>query len=422
MNIKTPTLPTRRLVLQAGATGLTVLAAGCSTSAGSTKPRVVVVGGGWGGIGAARTLAESGKVAVTLLEPNEGFMSCPLSVLYIAGHQPATDFQRGYKVLEDLGVRRVRERASGIDRSAQTVVTATQRLAYDFLVLSPGVEYMEESLPGYAEGREQLPVGFRAFEQASVKRQVDAFLSQGGNMVIAAPKPPYRCPPAPYERAFLIAEQMKQRGTKGKIILLDASPSPMPAPIAKPILHAMQSLYAQQIEYLPSTEMTRVDAARKVLSTSMGDINYTAANIILPMRAPALIRQAGLGERWASVKLPSFQSTADEKVYVIGDAQGTPLPKSGHVAFGAGQQVANDVLAVLSGQSNRPAPGTTVALPNGICWAKVTKNDAIMINVSASMEIGQPPKMQFNVDPQYNPASGKGAREWGESMWRSMLG
>lgn len=349
-------------------------------------------------------------------------MSCPLSVLYIAGHQPASDFQRSYKTLDDLGVRRVRERASGIDRAAQTVVTATQRLAYDFLVLSPGVEYMEEALPGYAEGREQLPVGFRAFEQAAVKRQVDAFLSQGGNMVIAAPKPPYRCPPAPYERAFLIAEQMKQRGTKGKIILVDASASPMPVPIAKPILHAMRSLYAQQIEYLPDTEMIRVDAGRKVLSTNMGDINYTAANIILPMRAPALIRQAGLGERWASVRLPSFQSTADEKVYVIGDAQGTPLPKSGHVAFGAGQQVANDILAILAGQPNRPAPGTTVALPTGICWAKVTKNDAIMINVTASIQIGQPPKMQLNVDPQYNPASGKGAREWGESMWRSMLG
>lgn len=421
MKTQSPVHPTRRRILQAGAVGLSAIAAGCASVTGS-RPRVVVVGGGWGGIGAARSLAESGKVAVTLLEPNEGFMSCPLSVLYIAGHQPASDFQRSYKALDDVGVHRVRERAIGIDRAGQAVVTATQRLAYDFLVLSPGVEYMEESLPGYVEGRDQLPVGFRAFEQTAVKRQVDAFLSQGGNLVIAAPKPPYRCPPAPYERAFLIAEQMKQRGTKGKIILVDANPNPMPQPIAKPILHAMQSLYAQQIEYMPNTEMTSVNAGRKVLSTSKGDINYTAANIVLPMRAPALIRQAGLGERWASVKLPSFQSSADAKVYVVGDAQGTPLAKSGHVAFGAGQQVANDILVRLSGQVSTPELGTIVGLPTGICWAKVTKNDAIMINVSASMEIGQPPKMQFNVDPQYNAESGKGAREWSESMWRAMLG
>ena len=416
------THPTRRLILQAGAAGLTALSAGCATSISGAKPRVVVVGGGWGGIGAARALAESGKVAVTLLEPNEGFMSCPLSVLYIAGHQPASDFQRSYKTLDDLGVRRVRERATGIDRAAQAVSTATQKLAYDFLVLSPGVEYMEEALPGYAEGRDQLPVGFRAFEQSAVKQQVDMFLSQGGNLVIAAPNPPYRCPPAPYERAFLIAEQMKLRGTKGKIILIDANPNPLPQPIAKPILHAMKSLYAQQIEYLPSTDMQRVDAGRKVLTTNMGDISYTAANIILPMRAPALIRQAGLGERWANVKLPTFQSTVDDKIYVVGDAQGSPLSKSGHVAFGAGQQVASNILATVAGKSQKPEIGTVVSLPGGICWAKVNKVDAIMINVSSSMEMGKPPKTQFNVDPQHNATSGMGAREWGQSMWRAMLG
>jgi sulfide dehydrogenase [flavocytochrome c] flavoprotein chain len=419
----TPThQPGRRLVLQAGAAGLAVLASGCATSLNDSRPRVVVVGGGWGGIGAARALAESGKVSVTLLEPNESFMSCPMSVLYIAGHQPASDFQRSYKTLDDLGIRRVRERATGIDRAAQVVVTATQKLPYDFLVLSPGIEYMEESLPGYAEGRDQLPVGFRAFEQSAVKRQVDTFLSQGGNLVITAPKPPYRCPPAPYERAMLIAEQMKLRGTKGKIILVDGSASPTPPPIAKPILHAMQSLYANQIEYLPSTEMSQINAGRKVLSTSKGDIPFTAANIILPMRAPALIRQAGLGERWANVKLPTFQSTTDDKVYVIGDAVGAPLPKSGHVAFGTGQQVAEDILATLAGKAVRPPLGTQVALPNGICWCKVTKTEAIMINVSPGMEIGQPPKLQFQVDPQYNATSGQGSRQWAAMMWKSMLG
>lgn len=416
------TYPTRRQALATAAIGLSALAAGCATPLAGAKPRVVVVGGGWGGLGAARVLAESGKADVTLLEPNDAFMSCPLSILYIAGHQSAADFQRSYGAVDRLGVRRIAERAIGIDRAAQVVQTPTQRLPYDFLVLSPGIDYMEEALPGYAEGRDKLPVGFRAFEQTAVKREVDRFLQEGGHLVIAAPKPPYRCPPAPYERAFMIAEQMKLRGTKGKLVLVDANPAPMPAPIAKPILHAMKSLYAQQIEYLPDTEMRRVDAGRRVLSTSQGDISYTAANIILPMRAPALIRQAGLGERWASVKLPSFQSTADDKIYVIGDAQGTPLPKSGHVAFGAGQQVARDILATLAGQAVRPAAGTSVGLPAGICWAKVSKDEAIMINVAASVEVGQPPKLQFNVDPQHNAASGKGARDWGTAMWNAMLG
>lgn len=412
----------RRTVLKGAAAALAASLMGCASMSGGARPKVVVVGGGWGGLGAVRTLAASGKIDVTLVEPNTSFMSCPLSVLYIAGNAPASDFQRSYAVLDTLGVRQVRERVLEIDRAGKTVKTATQSLPYDFLVLSTGIEYMEETLPGFAEAREKLPVGFRAFEQMAVQREVATFLEQGGNFVIAAPKPPYRCPPAPYERACMIAERMKEKGTKGKIILVDANPHPMPPPIAKPIEQAMQQLYAGQIEYIKQTDLKSVDIGRKVLATSKGDINFQHANIILPMRAPGLIRQAGLGQRWADVKLPSFQSKADEKVFIVGDSQGAPLPKSGHVAFGAGQQVGRQILGMLAGEYKAPELGDAVTLPAGICWGKVSRTQAIMINVSASMEVGQPPQMKYQVDPAHNAASSKGAMEWGKMMWDSMLG
>jgi len=418
----TPTLnPSRRHLLQATAAGVAVLATGCAAIGGNAKPRVVVVGGGWGGLGAVRTLLAAGAADVTLVEPNEGFMSCPLSAHFIAGHQPASDFQRSYARIDQLGARRVRERVTEIDRARREVVTATQRLPYDFLVLSLGVDYMEESIQGYAQARSQLPVGFRAFEQMAVRQQVDEFLAKGGNFVISAPKPPYRCPPAPYERAFLIAEQMKQRGTQGKIILIDANPAPMPAPIAKPILNGMKSLYAAQIEYLPDTAISAVDMGKRRLVTSSGDVPFAHANLVLPMRAPALIRQAGLGERWANVNLPSFQSQADERIYVIGDSQGTPLPKSGHVAFGSGQQVAEAITNRIAGKTPAAVAGP-VDLPLGICWANVTHKEAININVTSSVEPGQPPKLKFTVDPEHNARSGAAAVSWGNGMWKAMLG
>ena len=412
----------RRLVLQSTALGLTGLAAGCASVASPPKARVVVVGGGWGGLGAVRGLvADGAQVQVTLVEPNEGFMSCPLSAHYIVGLQPASDFQRSYAAIDALGVKRVRERVLEIDRAKGQVVTATQRIGYDFLVLSPGIEYMEDAIAGYAEAREHLPVGFRAFEQAAVKRQVDAFLTHGGHMVMSAPKPPYRCPPAPYERAFLIAEQMKKRGTKGKLIFIDANAAPTPPPIAKPILNAMQSLYAAQIEYLPSTDIKAVDMGKKALVTSEGDIPFHHANLVLPMRASGLVRQAGLGERWAAIDLPRFVSKADDTIYVIGDAQGAPLPKSGHVAFGAGRQVAEEILDRVAGKAVVAATGA-VDLPLGICWANVTHDTAININVAASVEPGQAPKMKFTVDPVHNTRSGVGAISWGNGIWKAMLG
>jgi len=408
--------------LQGTALGMAALATGCASVGGSTKPRVVVVGGGWGGLGAVRALVEGGKVQVTLVEPNESFMSCPLSAHYITGWQPASDFQRSYAGIDRLdNVRRVRERVLEIDRVKSEVVTGSKRLGYDFLVLSPGIEYMEEAIAGYAQARDQLPVGFRAFEQEAVKREVDAFLTTGGHFIISAPKPPYRCPPAPYERAFLIAEQMKKRGTKGKIILLDANAAPMPGPIAKPILGAMKSLYAAEIEYMPNIDIKAVDMGKRALQTSEGDIPFQHANLVLPMRANGMVRQAGLGERWAAVKLPSFESQADAKVYIIGDAQGSPLPKSGHVAFNAGKQVGEEIVDRVTGKTVAAAPGP-VDLPLGICWANVTHNTAININVASTVEAGQAPKLKFSVDPEHNARSGSGAMSWGTGMWKAMLG
>jgi sulfide dehydrogenase [flavocytochrome c] flavoprotein subunit len=414
----------RRNLLKAGSAAFALsLMGGCaSLGTGSAKPKVVVVGGGWGGLGAVRQLATSGQVDLTLIEPNTSFMSCPLSVLYIAGQAPASDFQRSYAVIDQLGVRQIRERVIEIDRANKAVKTATQRLPYDFLILSTGIEYMEDSLPGYAEGRDQLPVGFRAFEQMAVQAQVANFIENGGDYVITVPKPPYRCPPAPYERACLIAERMKQKGTKGKILLLDANPNPMPPPLAKPMMAAMKELYAGQIDYQTNVELKSVNAAKKIITTSKGDVGYRHANLILPMRAPGLIRQAGLGQRWADVKLPSFQSEADPNIFVIGDSQGQPLPKSGHVAFGAGQQVALQILATLAGTYKAPELGDMASLPAGICWGKVSTSSAIMINVTGSIEIGQPPKLSYQVDPAHNASSSKGAHEWGNQMWNSMLG
>lgn len=416
---------TRRDLLQTtGALTTVVALGGCaSIVVEKSKPRVVVVGGGWGGLGAVRALAESGKVAITLVEPNTRFMSCPLSVGYLVGLRSAESLQRGYERIDALGVRRVQSRVAGIDRAGKTVETAAgEKIGYDFLILSPGVEYMEEALPGFAEQRDLLPVGFRMHEQSAVKVEVDRFLAHGGTFLITVPKPPYRCPPAPYERAMLIAEQIQKRRINGKVVIVDANQTPMPAPTAKPILDTMAKLYSREIELIPEAEITRIDARKRVAETQAGLINYAGVNVVLPMRAPGLIRQAGLGQRWADVVTPSFQSRADPAVYVIGDSQGSPLPKSGHVAFGTGQQVVNDILATIDGKPLPSAQGEVATLPVGICWAEASATEAIMINVGSSQKRGEAPQLRFQVDPIANPASAKGAKDWGEGMWRSMLG
>jgi NADPH-dependent 2,4-dienoyl-CoA reductase/sulfur reductase-like enzyme len=417
----------RRKFLRNAAGGLAAASApalliGCAATP-EPKARVVVVGGGWGGTSVARALlAENAGLAVTLVEPNPRFMSCPLSAHYIAGYSPASDFQFGYESIDRLGVKRVAGTVVDIDRAGKAVVLADgSRIRYDFLVLSPGIEYMEEAIAGYAEARQVAPVGFRAFEQTAVKVQFDRFLAEGGEFVVTVPKPPYRCPPAPHERACLLAELVQKRKVKGKIFVLDANAQPVPPAIAPPIMEAYRERYRDVIEYVPLAEPKSIDVGKRQFQTSAGDFRFTAANVVLPMRAPELVRKAGLGERWANVKLPYFQSAADESIYVIGDAAGSPLPKSGHLAFESAPVAAGHIAARVRGAAPA-APTGPVALPSAICWGFVSRTEAFAINVNSQLEPGAPPKLQFKVDSRGNPASAKGADDWGHSLWKAMFG
>ncbi len=408
----------RRDVLHGAAAGLVVASAPQIARAG--RPRIVVVGGGWGGLGALRALAPGGAADLVLVEPHPAFVSCPLSIHYIVGERPFADFEHSYGALDRLGVQRIAEPALAIDRDRREVVTSGGRIGYDFLVLSPGVEYAEEAIAGYAEARSALPVGFRPFEQQGVKALVERFLAEGGTFLISVPKPPYRCPPAPYERACLIAEQIARRGTKGKVVIADANPQPMPPPIAKPILEAMRAVHGERIEYLSDHEAKAVDLAKGTLDCGIADVPFTHANIVLPMRAPKLLREAGLGERWAAVRLPDFRAQADERIWILGDAAGTPLPKSGHVAFNAGIVVAQAIERRIDG-APEPAPAPT-ELPTGICFAAIGSDRAIKINVGANFVPGETPKLRFQVDPAPSAESSEAATRWARSMWQSMLG
>ncbi|MDM7457576.1 MAG: FAD/NAD(P)-binding oxidoreductase [Tepidimonas sp.] len=413
----------RRRLLQAGlAAGSAAWLAGCGSIIGQARPQVVVVGGGWGGLGAVRALAAQPGIDIALVEPNERFMSCPMSGHYVATVGKLEDLLHGYERVDALpGVKRIRDRVQAIERDRREVALASgQRLRYDYLVLSPGIEYMEESLPGFAAAREALPVGFRAFEHPAVRAQVERFLGQGGTFVMSAPKPPYRCPPAPYERAMLIAEQVKRRGVRGKIVFLDANAAPTPAPTAQPILGALKA-YADIIDYRSNVELQAVDAGQRTLQTSEGALRFDHANLVLPMRAHPLIRQSGLGQRWAEVELPTFQAKADGRIFVIGDAQGSPQPKSGQVAFGQGRAVGEEIARRLRGEA-APATQGEIDLPLGICWAATSHDEAINVNVVTTFKPGEAPKLRFTVDPQPSARSGSAAWSWARGIWRTMLG
>src|SRR5260370_26922955 len=189
------------LKLAAGA----ALAPSVVSAEGAAK--VVVVGGGFGGATCARWLKKlNPALEVTLVEPNSTFTACPFSNEVIAGQRDLLQQQFGYDGVVRAGVVLVNSGATAVDAAARTVTVADgTKLAYDRLVMAPGVDLDFKALPGYDEAAaDKMPHAWKGAEQiALLRRQIDA-MADGGLVVIAAPATPYRCPPGPYERASLI--------------------------------------------------------------------------------------------------------------------------------------------------------------------------------------------------------------------------
>ncbi len=414
-NKKNVPSPTRRGFL-AGGLAATTASSFPMVLRAQTAARIVVVGGGWGGISAARNLKEMLPSAeVTMVEPKSLFMSCPMSVHYIVGKRSAESLTFDYSALTNIGVRHVQDIAESIDRAAKVVVTPSERLPYDFLVLSPGIDYMEDAIPGFVEHRDKLPVGFRAFEQEAVKAALDAY--DGGDIVLSVPPMPFRCPIAPYERAAMFAEWMKTHNKPGKLILLDQNPG---VPIGAPaITSAYSELYGDRIEHVNGVEFQSVNAETKTIETNNGKLTYGMAALVPPQQAAGLIRTAGLGERWAKVALPNFQSAMDDSIYVIGDSVGAPLPKSGHLAHESGIRVAELIADRVSDVQAEIDP----VMPSAICFAAFSGSEAMGVNVSVAWDdFEEKPVAKPAVDKTRSADALATAEAWSTSVWEQMLG
>jgi len=100
-----------------------------------------------------------------------------------------------------------------IDPQTRTVGLADgTSLTYDRLVLAPGIDLRFDALPGYdEEAAARMPHAGRPVKQTALLRKQLEAMDDGGLVALAVPAGPLRCPPAPYERASLIAHYLKTR-------------------------------------------------------------------------------------------------------------------------------------------------------------------------------------------------------------------
>jgi NADPH-dependent 2,4-dienoyl-CoA reductase/sulfur reductase-like enzyme len=364
---------------------LKTAAAAASTSlfalpalAQGAAPRVVVVGGGFAGATAARTLKSADpRIQVTLVEANRTFTACPFSNGVIGGLRELKSQHYGYDKIAAAGIDVVFDTATNVDPQARTVTVGGRTLPYDRLVLAPGIDLNFNALPGYTEAAaERMPHAWKAGEQTLLlRRQLEA-MDDGGLVVIVAPANPFRCPPGPYERASLIAHFLKMRKPRSKLLILDAKDS-----FSKQRLfqNAWKELYPGLIEWVSLSsggKVTAVEPATNTLVTEFGRHQAAVANVIPPQTAGRIAVTAGITDQtgWCPIDPVTFESRRQPNIHVIGDATiAGAMPKSAFSANAQAKVCAAAVVALLAGR--QPAEPRLI----NTCYSLVAPNYGISV-------------------------------------------
>lgn len=419
---------TRRRLLGAGLTLGASTLAGCATPMTGTPSigRVVIIGGGFAGATAAHYLRKwGGNIEVTLIERNAQFVSCPISNLVVAGYKPIDDITLSYDGLRRMGVRLVRDEVVAIDAAKRTVRLASgDSLAWDRLVVSPGVDFLNEQVGGLQAGLDsgRIVHAWKAGPQTLALRAQLQALRPGGVVAITVPRAPYRCPPGPYERACVVASYLKANKPGSKLLVLDANPEVT----SKKGL--FERVFAEQykgiIEYRANAELKEVSGQTAKLEFE--DVRADVLNVIPPQRAGDIAFKSGLvnvNQRWVGVDWLTLESTAIPRVHVLGDATfSAPLmPKSGHMANQHGKVAAAAIIALLKGEPVNPMPMMT-----NTCYSFVNSSDVIHVasvhRYDAADKTLKTVPGSGGVSTAPNSLEGRYALGWAQNIWADTLG
>ena len=411
----------------AASTGAAAVA-GCAGVGGSPAGRVVVIGGGYGGATAARHIKLwAPDIDVTLVERGDTFVSCPISNLVLGGNTQIGNITLGYDALRSRGVRIVRDEAIGVDAGVRQVrLAGGTTLAYDRLIVSPGIDFIYDQLPGLqsAEAQNRVLHAWKAGPQTvALRKQLEA-MRDGGVFVFQFPTAPYRCPPGPYERVCQVADYFKRAKPKSKIIVLDANPDL----VSKKglFLAAWNGLYKGMIDYRPNSELADVDVKGMAVKLTFDSVKGDVLNVVPPHGAGTIARQAGLitaNQRWCGVDWLTMESVAVKGVHVLGDStlSAPGMPKSASMTNQHAKVCAAAVIAMIKGQ-----PVNSQPMMMNTCYSFVDGRSSMHVASVHTYDAAQKTMVAVKgaggVSTAASELEGTYAWGWARNIWADALG
>ena len=348
--------------------------------------RVVVAGGGFAGGGCALALRRlDPSIEVTLVDPDERYVTGPMSNAALVGWRSMQSITVSRAGLARAGVRLVRDHAASIDADARKVrLGGGGTLDYDRLVVAPGIRFLWNQPAGYDEAASlRMPHAWIPGPQTELLAAQLQAMDDGGVVAISVPGGLMRCPPGPFERATVIASWLQRHKPRSKVLIFDANNH---FPRQQTFQDAWKTRYPGKVEWIPSTEggaVEHVDVDKATLYTTRGAQRVAVANIIPAQAAGRLAVDAGLaqGHGWCPVEPATFASTLVKSVHVLGDACAAgAMPKAASAAHSQALQCAHAIVAALRGGA-APKPEYDSA-----CFSFLARDRALAIHGRFAIE------------------------------------
>ena len=395
------------------------------------KPKVVVVGGGWSGLSFAKHMKQYVPHAeVTLVERRYEFLSCPVSNAWMFDLVEMDFLAHSYiDAANNHGYTYFQAEATGVDKKRQILHTSKGDLPYDYLVFATGIEYdyhdwcaddaeLEERL------RREYPAAFiPGSEHLTLKRKIKHY--KGGNFVITVPPGNYRCLPAPYERACLLADHIKRNKIDGKVIILDANNTVTIK--EEGFLSTFKELYKDQLVYMPASKIENIDLDKKVIETEFDEVPFAELNFYPNVRAPKLLEKLGLTTQTpynrveANLDVYTNRFKGYDNIFGCGDLRPMGFSKSGNTAYTEGANVAKMVADAIAKKK------IEWVSPITFCVSIISMKPQQEITLVSEYKYGSKGETQFasTVTDEDWKHNGLGAQKaqfnWAQSMYNNMF-
>jgi sulfide:quinone oxidoreductase len=319
------------------------------------KKRIVILGGGCGGIVAATKLGRvlGAEHEVTLVDRRSHHVFMPAFLFVMVGERQPEDITRKLEILEKRNVRVVQDEIVGIDPIRQEVSLSSSKLAYDYLIVSLGLQTVPGLIPGFAEAAQHA---WEMEAAVQLRRTLESFKS--GRILVGVPLGPYRCPPAPYEAQWMLDTYFKQRALRDRVTIEYFTRDPEPSGEAhEPVVWMDAESKRRNIRQHYEFVVHSINPETKTVTGLYGyKLDYDLLVMVPPHRPAQVLIDSGMADTELGIRVDyDTLETKWQNVYALGDCADMPASKAGGVAHQEADILAHNLVVKIR-QRGKPLP------------------------------------------------------------------